>query len=98
VDRIDFHHPIKLGDAVSLIASINRVFKTSMEIGVKVFAESFKEGTRTHTNTAYLTFVAVDENGKPTLAVEAVPESEEEKRRYNEALIRRENRLKNRFK
>ena len=98
VDRIDFHHPIKLGDAVSLIASINRVFKTSMEIGVKVFADSFKEGTRTHTNTAYLTFVAVDESGKPTLAVEAVPESEEEKRRYNEALIRRENRLKSRFK
>ena len=98
VDRIDFHHPIKLGDAVSLVASVNRVFRTSMEIGVKVYAESFKEGKRIHTNTAYLTFVAVDSDGKPTLAVEAIPESEDEKRRYEDALIRRENRLKDRTK
>ena len=98
VDRIDFHHPIKLGDAVSLAASVNRVFKTSMEIGVKVYAESFNEGKRIHTNTAYLTFVAVDKDGKPTLAVEAIPESEDEKRRYDEALNRRENRLKDRTK
>lgn len=98
VDRIDFHHPIKLGDAVNLVASVNRVFRTSMEIGVKVFAESFKEAKRIHSNTAYLTFVAVDNEGKPTLAVEAIPESEEEKRRYEEALIRRENRLKDRIK
>jgi acyl-CoA hydrolase len=63
VDRIDFHHPIKLGDAVSLVASINRVFRTSMEIGVKVYAESFKEGKRIHSNTAYLTFVV--DNWKP---------------------------------
>lgn len=98
VDRIDFHHPIKLGDAVSLVASVNRVFKTSMEIGVKVYAESFKEGKRIHTNTAYLTFVAVDNEGKPTMAVEAIPDSDDEKRRYEEALIRRENRLKDRIK
>jgi acyl-CoA hydrolase len=98
VDRIDFHHPIKLGEAVSLVASVNRVFRTSMEIGVKVYAESFSEGKRIHTNTAYLTFVAVDKDGKPTLAVEAIPESEDEKRRYDEALIRRENRLKDRTK
>ncbi|HAB53192.1 MAG: acyl-CoA thioesterase [Ignavibacteria bacterium RIFOXYB2_FULL_35_12] len=98
VDRIDFHHPIKLGDAVTLVASINRVFRTSMEIGVKVYAESFKEGKRIHSNTAYLTFVAVDNDGKPTLGVEAIPESVDEKRRYEEALIRRENRLKDRIK
>lgn len=98
VDRIDFHHPIKLGNAVSLVASINRVFKTSMEVGVKVYAESFKEGKRIHTNTAYLTFVAVDENGKPTNAVQVIPESDDEIRRYEEALIRRENRLKDRIK
>lgn len=98
VDRIDFHHPIKLGNAVSLVASVNRVFRTSMEIGVKVFADSFKDGKRIHTNTAYLTFVAVDEKGKPALAIKAVPESEDEKRRYEEALIRRENRLKDRIK
>lgn len=98
VDRIDFHHPIKLGNAVSLVASVNRVFRTSMEIGVKVFAESFKEGKRIHSNTAYLTFVAVDDDGKPTPAVQAIPESEDEKRRYEQALIRRDNRLKDRIK
>ncbi len=98
VDRIDFHHSINLGDAVTLIASVNRVFNTSMEIGVKVFAESFREGTRVHTNTAYLTFVSVDSNGRPVKAIEAIPETEDEKRRYEEALQRRENRLKNRIK
>jgi len=98
VDRIDFHHPIKLGDAVSLVASVNRVFSTSMEIGVKVYAESFKEGKRVHTNTAYLTFVSVDTGGRPVEAIEAVPETDDEKRRYDEALQRREARLKERFK
>lgn len=97
VDRIDFHHPIRLGDAVTLVASVNRVFRTSMEVGVKVYAQNFREGTKTHTNTAYLTFVAVDNEGKPVLAAEAVPETEDEKRRYEEALIRRETRLKNRL-
>lgn len=96
VDRIDFHHPIRLGDAVTLVASVNRVFRTSMEVGVKVYAQNFREGTKIHTNTAYLTFVAVDAEGKPVPAPEAVPESEDEKRRYEEALTRRENRLKTR--
>jgi acyl-CoA hydrolase len=93
VDKIDFHHPVKLGDAVNLIASVNRVFNTSMEIGVKVFAETFKDGKKVHTNTAYLTFVGVDENHKPVKAFEAIPETEDEKRRYEEALLRREARL-----
>ncbi len=97
VDRIDFHHPVSLGDAVSLSASINRVFNTSMEVGVKVYAESFKKGTKIHTNTAYLTFVSVDEDGKPTKGIEAIPETEDEKRRYEEALQRRENRLRDRI-
>ena len=96
VDRIDFHHPIKLGDAVTLLSSVNRVFSTSMEVGVKVFAQSFKEGIKKHTNSAYLTFVSVDESGKPVKAIEAKPESNEEQRRYKEALRRRENRLKKR--
>ena len=96
VDRIDFHHPIKLGDAVTLLSSVNRVYNTSMEIGVKVFAQSFKEGTKIHSNTAYLTFVSVDSEGNPVKAIEAVPETKEEKRRYEEALIRRDNRLKSR--
>ena len=97
VDRIDFHHPIKLVEAVTLVASINRVFKTSMEVGVKVFAQNFKENKKVHTNTAYLTFVGVDADGKPVEAIEGIPETEDEKRRYDEALQRRENRLKNRI-
>jgi acyl-CoA hydrolase len=96
VDRIDFHHPVKLGDAVTLVSSVNRVFNTSLEVGVKVFAQNFKEGTAKHTNSAYLTFVSVDSNGKPVKAIDALPETNEQKRRFNEALIRRENRLKSR--
>ncbi|MDR3611912.1 MAG: acyl-CoA thioesterase [Ignavibacteriaceae bacterium] len=98
VDSLDFHHPISLGDPVTLIASVNRVFNTSMEIGVKVFSENYLEGKRLHTNSAYLTFVCVDKEGKPIKAIEAIPESEDEKRRFIEALHRRETRLKNRNK
>ena len=98
VDRIDFHHPVKLGDAVMLTASINRVFTTSMEVGVKVYAQNFREGTKIHTNTAYLTFVSVDNDGKPVEAIDGIPETEDEKRRYDEALTRRQNRLKDRNK
>ena len=96
VDRVDFHHPIKLGDAVKLLSSVNRVFNTSLEVGVKVFAQSIKENIVKHTNSAYLTFVCVDDEGKPVKAVDALPETNEQKRRFNEALIRRENRLKSR--
>jgi acyl-CoA hydrolase len=96
VDRIDFHHPVKLGNVVTLIASVNRAFRTSMEVGVKVFAESHTQGTRIHTNTAYLTFVSVDENGKPVETFEIVPETDDEKRRFEEALQRRKNRLEGR--
>lgn len=95
VDRIDFHHPIKLGNVVTLIASVNRAFKTSMEVGVTVFAESHIEGTRILTNTAYLTFVSVDENGKPVDTNEIVPETDDEKRRFEEALQRRTDRIGN---
>jgi len=98
VDRVDFHHPIKLGDAVTLMASVNRVFSTSMEIGVKVFAENFRKGTKVQSNTAYLTFVSVDKDGKPVEAVKAIPETEDEKRRFEQALQRREIRLRYRTK
>lgn len=98
VDRIDFHHPIKLGNAVTLVASVNRVFNSSMEIGVKVYAESFLEGKKIHSNTAYLTFVAVDNNVKPVKAIPVIPENEDDIRRYEEALLRRDNRLQTRIK
>ena len=98
VDRVDFHHPIRLGDAVTLTSSINRVFKTSVEVGVKVYAQNFREGTKIHSNTAYLTFVSVDNNGKPVEGIKGIPETKDEKRRYDEALKRRETRLKDRKK
>lgn len=98
VDRIDFIHSINLGDTVTLFSSINRVFNTSMEVGVKVFSESFKVGERIHSNTAYLTFVSVDSDGKPVKAIEAIPETSEEKRRYEQALQRRDRRLRERVK
>lgn len=98
VDRIDFHHPIGIGEAVTLVASVNRVFNTSMEVGVKVYAENYLAGKRIHTNSAYLTFVSVDVNAKPVKGIEAIPDSDEEKRRFDEALQRRDNRLKDRHK
>lgn len=96
VDRIDFHHPIKLGDVVTLTAKVNRVFNTSMEVGVEVFAENHTEGIRKHTNSAFLTFVSVDKDGKPVKAPEIIPEKEDEIKSYNMALRRREERLKSR--
>ncbi len=96
VDSIDFHHPIKVGNVITLIASVNRAFKTSMEVGVEVFGESIELGTKIHTNTAYLTFVGVDKNGKPVETFEIVPETDDEKRRFEEALQRRKYRLEGR--
>jgi acyl-CoA hydrolase len=93
VDRIDFHHPVRLGHVVTLTATVNRVFRTSMEVGVKVYGESLLEGKRVHTNTAYLTFVSVDENGRSVETFEIVPETEDEKKKFEEALRRREIRL-----
>jgi acyl-CoA hydrolase len=98
VDRIDFHHPIRLGDAVTLTATLNRVFSSSMEVGVEVYAEAFLAGIKTHTNSAFLTFVAVDQGGHPVKGVQAIPETDDQKKRYEEALDRRESRLKNRNK
>jgi len=96
VDKIDFREPIKLGDVVTLTASINRAFNTSVEAGVKVTAQNYTKAKKLHTNSAYLTFVGVDENGKPVKTFEIIPETNEEKRRYSEALQRRQNRLSNR--
>lgn len=96
VDELNFLHPIRLGEVVLLQASVNRVFRTSLEVGVKVTAENHITGDSKHANTAYLTFVAVDEMGKPVPCPPIIPETEEEKRRFDQALIRREQRLKHR--
>jgi acyl-CoA hydrolase len=93
VDELNFHHPILQGDVVTLEASVNRVFHTSLEIGVRVTKENLLTGQQTYTNTAYLTFVAIDENGKPVVASPIQPVTKEEKRRYADAARRRELRL-----
>ena len=95
VDKIDFHHPVKVGNIVTLVATVNRAFKTSMEVGVNVYGESYIDGTRIHTNTAFLTFVCVDKNGKPTETFEIIPETDDERKRFEEALQRRKTRLGN---
>ena len=93
MEHIDFIAPVHVGDLVILQSSVNRVFHTSMEVGVKVTTENLLTGERRHTCSAYLTFVALDENRKPTPIAPVIPETEEEKRRYQEAGARREYRL-----
>jgi acyl-CoA hydrolase len=94
VDDLVFHQPIRLGEVVTLRASVNRAFGSSMEVGVQVTAENQLTGQRKTANTAYLTFVAVDDRLRPTVVRPAVPRTQAEKRRYKEALIRRNQRLK----
>jgi acyl-CoA hydrolase len=96
VDEINFHHPVRLGDVVTLQASVNRAFRTSMEIGVVVTAESRSGHDSRRANNAYLTFVAIDESGRPVSVPGVIPESQDEIRRFDEALLRRERRLANR--
>ncbi len=94
VDNLVFHLPIKLGNVVILKAMVNRVFNTSMEVGVKVEVEDIHTGEIRHSNSAYLTFVSLDTiNRKPARVAQIIPETDEEKRRYEQALIRREQRI-----
>lgn len=93
VDNLVFHQPIRLGEVVTLRASVNRVFGTSMEVGVRVIAENQLTGRRKTANTAYLTFVALSENGIPEKAEPIHPATAEERRRFRQALIRRNARL-----
>ena len=95
VDNLSFHHPVRLGDIVKLKASVNRAFRTSMEVGVRVEIEDIKTGSITHSNSAYLTFVSIYQpTGKPIEVPEVRPETPQEIRRYEQALKRREHRLK----
>ncbi len=96
VDNLEFHHPIRLGEVVTLRASVNRAFGTSMEVGVSVQAENQLTRERKTSNTAYLTFVAMDDASHPVPVPPIVPETATEKRRFEEALARRNLRLKHR--
>jgi len=93
VDSLQFLHPVRLGTLIILRASVNRVFRTSMEVGVQVMTENLLTGEHQHTCSAYLTFVAIDQEGKVVPIPPAIPETEVEHRRYREAGERREYRL-----
>jgi acyl-CoA hydrolase len=90
VDHIDFLVPVRVGDLVILRSSVNRVFHTSMEVGVKVYVENYIVDTAHHAASAYLTFVAIDQAGNKLKVAPVIPETDEQQRRYDDAGRRRE--------
>jgi acyl-CoA hydrolase len=90
LDHIDFLVPVRVGSLVVLRSSVNRVFHSSMEVGVKVWVENYIQDKREHVASAYLTFVAVDGKGGRVVVAPVIPETEEQKRRYEDAGRRRE--------
>lgn len=93
IDSMTFYSPVNIGDVLTLRASVNYVGTTSMEVGVKVMAENPLTGQCTHTNSAYLVYVALAENGRPTPVPRLILETDEERRRWEEAKKRQEIRL-----
>ena len=93
IDRMTFRHPVHVGELLNCRASVNAVWRTSMEVGVRVEAENPLTGEVRHTSTAYLTMVAVDDEGRPTDVPPLATESPDEERRMREAELRRSNRL-----
>jgi acyl-CoA hydrolase len=93
MDRMTFLHPVYVGNLVTVKASVNAAWRTSMEVGVRVEAENVRTGEVTHTSTAYLTMVALDDEGRPVEVPPVRPETAEEERRAREAQVRRDNRL-----
>src|SRR5439155_12295204 len=98
VDYIDFRNPVNLGEIVTLKSQVNRVFHTSMEVGVEVYSENMLTGEHKHTTTAYVTFVAIDEHTKkPKLVPPLIVKTADERRRFREAEERRKTRLELRY-
>lgn len=93
IDQMTFLHPVHLGDLVILKSQVNRVFRTSMEVGVKVWVENLHTTQLRHTSSAYLTFVALDSEGYRVVLEPVIPETDDEKRRFEEAAGRRAYRL-----
>jgi acyl-CoA hydrolase len=96
VDRVDFREPIRLGELVIMKCSVNYVGRSSMEVGVRVEAEHLMSGVRRHTNSCYLTYVAIDNDGKPVEVPRLIVETPEEEQRYQAAIERRQRRLEER--
>ena len=90
MDHIDFLAPVHVGDLLILRSSVNRAFRTSMEVGVKCFVENYIAGTRRHIASAFLTFVALGAHGQKVPVPPVIPETEDEKRRYEGAGRRRQ--------
>lgn len=90
VNNVSFEHPIKLGSIVTLEAKVSRAFTSSMEVFIDVFVEDAVTGERKKCNEAIFTFVAIDQNGSPLPVPEIIPETEEEQRRYDGALRRKQ--------
>lgn len=98
VDYLDFRNPIYVGELIILQSSVNRVFRSSMEVGVKVFSENVLSGERKHTSSAYVTFVAIDEDRRPKPVPPLILETADDRRRWREAAGRRKTRLAHRYK
>jgi acyl-CoA hydrolase len=92
MDHIDFIQPVRVGDLLILKSSVNRAFNTSVEVGVKVWVEHPQTGMLLHVASAYLVFVAIDKDGNRQRVPELIPETQNEIRRFNDALRRREHR------
>jgi acyl-CoA hydrolase len=93
IDHVDFRSPIQVGELMILKSSVNRTFHTSLEVGVKVFSENPLTGERRHTTSAYLTFVALDEQRRPKVVPPVSCKTADDRRRYRQALARRKARL-----
>ncbi len=93
VDKVDFREPIHVSELITAYARLNFAGRTSMEVGVKIVAENVLSGEKRHTNSCYVTFVALDENGQPVPVPPIVPQTPDEKRRYDRAAKRRANRM-----
>lgn len=94
IDEMSFLHPVYVGDLVTMKASMNGVGQTSMEVGVRVEAENLRTGEVTHTASANLVYVAMDDSGCPTEVPRLIPETDEDRRRMEEATLRREHRAR----
>lgn len=96
VDKVDFREPIHVGELITAFARVNFAGKTSMEVGVKIIAENVLTGEKRHTNSCYVTYVALDDKGRPTEVAPIVPVTADEKRRFERAAKRRAARVMDR--
>ncbi|HWL00495.1 MAG TPA: acyl-CoA thioesterase [Parapedobacter sp.] len=93
VDNVSFKHPVKLGDVITIEAQVTRAFNTSVEVRLEIWAQNIPSGTRVKSNEAFYTFVAIDQQNEKVPVPQLIPETDEEKKLYNEAQQRRELRL-----